>query len=123
MDDLSEFFEQFNNGWIVHCHDAEERNNVLRMLAQNGYTLGSCTSTYLGKGAKESYFLNPSYNGEIVSCYSGIPNSKGTKVIEYSEYIELFDKSYAKQIDVPNATEFSSMLVELLLGRECHAHV
>lgn len=122
MNHSSDFYEKLESEWIIHCSDAEERNKVLRVLVENGYRLGPCTSTYLGDNASSSEFLNPCLEGGTVSCYHGIPGPKKEKVIEYSQYIELFDESYAQPIDVPDVFEFNSMLTDLFFGKECLAH-
>lgn len=70
---LKEFIE--NNGIIV-CKTAQQRNDVLRYLADIGFRLTATAEMHVRHNELDGDFLNPGYNGmdtwgnSIVDCYS-----------------------------------------------------
>lgn len=70
---LKEFIE---DGGIVVCQTAQQRNDTLRYLADIGFTLTATAEMHVRHNELDGDFLNPGYAGNdirgnhVVDCYS-----------------------------------------------------
>ncbi len=115
---IEEFTDKFTSGWKVKCSSVEERYEVLRFLADQGFILGPVTVAHLYTplALQNIEHLNPGYQKRSdynVSCWTNF--GLGENWLSYDEVAPLIFSNGAEPESI-SETEFSAALSALFGG-------
>ncbi len=116
---IGEFIDKFTSGWKVRCSSVEERCEVLRFLADLGFTLGPIARTYLYTplALQNIEYLNIGYEtlsrDYNVACWNS--GGLGKNWFYYDEVAPLIFGNEAEPEPI-SETEFSEDIAALFGG-------
>lgn len=117
---IEEFTDKFTSGWKVKCSSVEERYEVLRFLADQGFIIGPVTvgHLYTPLASQSRGHLHPGYQNRRdynVSCWSNA--GLGENWFSYDEVAPLIFGNEAEPEPISD-TEFNAALSALFGGGE-----